>query len=141
MVLVAVVVVGIVAGAVWLRKRGSESAESAAATKTESAAPAAAGSHRFAKYIEIGGFRMTEEKQKPVVKMVVINHSAGDLGEVKLRITVSATDGKELGTTEVVASLGPLAVQDVTAPLKSKLRAYELPDWQFIRATFDIISE
>jgi hypothetical protein len=140
MVIVAAVVGGIVSGAVWLRKRASAEDAPAAVTK-ESAAPVAAGGHRFAKYIEISGFRMAEERQKPVIKMVVVNHSAGDLGEVKLRISVQVTDGKKLGTTEVSASLGPFGVADVTAPLKSKLRAYELPDWQFIRATFDIISE
>ena len=35
---------------------------------------------------------------------------------------------------------GPIAAnttKDLTAPLKTTLRAYELPDWQFLRATVD----
>jgi hypothetical protein len=39
-----------------------------------------------------------------------------------------------------VPSLGPEEIQDVTATAATKLRIYELPDWQFIKAEFEITS-
>ena len=39
-----------------------------------------------------------------------------------------------------VPSLGPLEIKDISAKVTTKLRIYELPDWQFMRADFDITS-
>jgi hypothetical protein len=39
-----------------------------------------------------------------------------------------------------VASLGPQENKDVTVTVPTKLRLYELPDWQFLRAQFEITS-
>ena len=39
-----------------------------------------------------------------------------------------------------IPSLGPQETHDVSATANTKLRLYELPDWQFLRADFDITS-
>jgi hypothetical protein len=39
-----------------------------------------------------------------------------------------------------VPALSPHEVKDVTAQANTTLRIYELPDWQFLRAEFDITS-
>ena len=37
-----------------------------------------------------------------------------------------------------VSNLGPLESKDVTATVPTKLRAYELPDWQFLETNFQV---
>jgi hypothetical protein len=39
-----------------------------------------------------------------------------------------------------VPAIGPNGYQEASAPLKTKRRIYELPDWQFLRAEFEITS-
>ncbi len=145
MALVAVVVVGIVAGAVWFKRNQSDEIPAAdeAAMTTESAPAVASGGHRYAKFIELSGFRVTEDsRRRASMKMAVTNHSTADLGGLTLVVTLKTSQGKDVGTSNVtVASLGPLETVDVNAPLKTSLRAYELPDWQFIRAEFQITSK
>ena len=37
-----------------------------------------------------------------------------------------------------VSKLGPSDLKDVTVELPTKMRVYELPDWQFLKADFEI---
>jgi hypothetical protein len=102
--------------------------------------------HPLAKYIELAGFRLTESKPGELdVKFVAINHSEADLGDLGLTIRLKTTAGKpdDPPVAEFqakVPSLGPLEIRDITAKVSTKLRIYELPDWQFMRAEFDITS-
>jgi hypothetical protein len=102
--------------------------------------------HPLAKYIELAGFRLAESKPGELdVKFVAINHSEADLGDLDLTIRLKTTASKpdDPPVTEFqakVPSLGPLEIRDIGAKLKTKLRIYELPDWQFMRADFDITS-
>ncbi len=87
--------------------------------------------------LELTGLRLTEDpKQKPFVEFVVVNHSAADLGEIsaKVNLRAAAKQGQEpVGTFAFKASLGPYESKDIKAPLDTKMRVYELPDWQFLR--------
>ena len=79
------------------------------------------------------------------IKFTAINHSDADLGDliVKVRMITSAAKPEDPPVTEFEAkipSLGPQAIADVSAQGNTKLRIYELPDWQFLRAEFDITS-
>ncbi len=102
--------------------------------------------HPLAKYIELAGFRLTESKPGELdVKFVAINHSEADLGDLGLTIRLQTTAAKPgdppLGEFMAkVPSLGPLEIKDISAKVSTKLRIYELPDWQFMRADFDITS-
>jgi hypothetical protein len=88
--------------------------------------------------VELTGLRITEDaKQKPFVQAVVVNHSAADLGElpVKVNLKAVARQSQELvGTFAFKVSLGPYESKEIKAPLSTRLRVYELPDWQFLRA-------
>lgn len=100
----------------------------------------------LAKYMELAGFRLSEEAAgKLNVKFTVINHSDADLGDlvVKVRLVTTASKPEDPPITEFeakVPSLGPQATEDVSARATTKLRLYELPDWQFLRADFDVVS-
>lgn len=107
------------------------------------AAPAASR-HPYAKYLEVTGFRIRERaKGKLEVKCAVINHSEANLGDLtlKVRLTTSEAAPQDPPVTEFearVLGLGPLEVKDVTGVGDTTLRVYELPDWQFLRASFEI---
>ena len=102
--------------------------------------------HPLAKYIEFSGFRLTEGgKGNLKVQFAAINHSEADLGElvVKIKLVVmnAKPDDPPVAEFETkIPSLGPLEVRNMTASAPTKLRVYELPDWQFLRAQFEIIS-
>lgn len=102
--------------------------------------------HPLAKYIELVGFRLSEAGGgKLRVKFVVVNHSEADIGDlgVKVRLMTSAAKPEDppIGEFDVkVPTLGPQEIKDVEATVPSKLRIYELPDWQFIKAEFEITS-
>lgn len=126
-----------------LRSTPPEQAKQAPPVQMETAgtpAPAAsAATHRYAKYIEVAGIRIVEENKKPVLKMLLVNHSGAELpdvaGRVELRSTKAAPGAAAIGAVEVaLPSIGPYESKEVSAPLKTSLRAYELPDWQFLRA-------
>ena len=106
----------------------------------------AKGKNPLDKYLELAGFRLSENGAgKLKVRFAAINHSEADLGEVtvKVRMVTSASKPGDPPITEFDAKippLGPEETQTVTATATTKLRLYELPDWQFLRADFDITS-
>jgi len=103
-----------------------------------------ASRHPLAKFIELAGFRLKESSAgKLEVKFIAVNHSDADLGDIALHVRLITTASKP--SDEPVAqfdakvpSLGPHEIRDVSAPGTTKLRLFELPDWQFLRAEFDI---
>jgi hypothetical protein len=119
-------------------------ARPAKAGAPESTVTAFAGKHPLAKYLELSGYRIAEQGAgKLRVKFVVVNHSEADMGELTLKVRLVTTGAKpeDPPVTEFeakVPSLGPQEVKDVTATAATKLRIYELPDWQFIRAEVEI---
>lgn len=102
--------------------------------------------HPLAKYLELSGYRITETAPgKLSIKLAVVNHSEADIGDLTLKIKLITTAAKpdEPPITEFeakVPGLGPQELKDVTATAATKLRIYELPDWQFIRAAVEITS-
>lgn len=112
----------------------------------ETSAASTASRHPLAKYIELAGFRLTETSAGTLnVKFAAINHSDADLGDLKVRVTVKTNQAApgDAPVTEFdasIPSLGPQEAREVAAKAATKLRIYELPDWQFLRAEFDITS-
>jgi hypothetical protein len=102
--------------------------------------------HPLAKYIELAGFRLTESKPGQLdVKFVAVNHSEAELPDlgltIRLRTTASKPEDPAVAEFQAkVPALSPLEIHDVSAKVITKLRIYELPDWQFLRAEFDITS-
>ena len=102
--------------------------------------------HPLAKYLEIAGFRVTEGGAgKLTVKFAVINHSDADLGELTMKVMLTTTAAKPEDPPIAVfdakvPALGPQEAKDATGTAVTKLRVYELPDWQFLRADAEITS-
>jgi hypothetical protein len=102
--------------------------------------------HPLAKYLEIAGFRINEKSAgKLDIKFAVINHSQADIGDLKMKVKLITTASKpedppiaEFEAT--VPALGPMEVKDGTGTATTKLRVYEMPDWQFIKAQAEITS-
>jgi hypothetical protein len=103
-----------------------------------------ANRHPLAKYLELSGYRVSETSPgKLSVKFVVVNHSEADIGDLTLKVKLVTTASKpeDPPITEFeakVPALGPQEIKDVSATAATKLRIYELPDWQFIRAEVEI---
>jgi hypothetical protein len=98
--------------------------------------------HPLAKHLEITGLRLTDDdRQRTQVQFVIVNHSAADLPPLNMQITLKEAGGKIIYEFPfAVPSLGPYESKDFTTPLKTQLKGYELPDWQFLRAAFEISS-
>jgi hypothetical protein len=104
------------------------------------------GKHPLAKYLEIAGFRVTEGGAgKLTVKFAVINHSDADIGDLTMKVTLTTTAAKPEDAPIAVfdakvPALGPQEVKDAIGTATTKLRVYELPDWQFLKADAEITS-
>ena len=101
-------------------------------------------SNPLAKYVELVGFRINEKSPgKLQVQFGVVNHSEADVGDLKMNVSLGTTAAKPgdpplISFKTQVSSLGPLQLKDVSVEVPTKMRVYELPDWQFLKADFEI---
>ena len=115
---------------------GSAPAENASpAASVAEKAPAAASSMQ--KSIEIVGIRWTTQDKKPAVKFVVVNHANSEIAGLEGTVTIFAGTSKTakdaVGTVSFrVKSIAAFGSQDVTQPIDTSLKPYELPDWQVV---------
>ena len=97
-----------------------------------------------AKYIELVGFRIRERTPGHLlVHFGVVNHSEGDIGDLKMTVNLTTTAAKPGDAPLItfpaqVSGVGPNDLKDVTVEVPTKMRVYELPDWQFLKADFVI---
>ncbi|MGB6941972.1 MAG: hypothetical protein WBE37_06235 [Bryobacteraceae bacterium] len=102
-------------------------------------------SNPIAKYIELVGFRVTERSPGHlIVQFGVVNHSEADVGDVKMTVNLGTTAAKPgdpplITFPAQVSGLGPTELKDVSVEVPTKMRVYELPDWQFLKADFQIL--
>jgi hypothetical protein len=144
--LFAAAFIALAAGGYYLYQQWNTRPATAFEAVPDAAAPAptAAGgapANPYQKYLEVTGIRISEdEKQNVEVKYLIVNHSRVDMeglkGQVELRRTTDAADAQPLMVLPLdIPSLGPYASRELVARQRVKLRAYEMPDWQFIRPT------
>jgi hypothetical protein len=101
-------------------------------------------SNPLAKYVELVGLRIRERSPGHlVVQFGLANHSEGDIGDMKITVNLGTTAAKPgdpplITFPAQVSKLGPSELKDVTVEVPTKMRVYELPDWQFLTATFQI---
>ncbi|MEO8658677.1 MAG: zinc ribbon domain-containing protein [Bryobacteraceae bacterium] len=146
MVIVAVVAVGIFALAYfYLLPSSRKGSSGAAVAKTQSEETRAAiGAHPYAKFLDVTGIRLVEDaKQNVQVRFLVVNHSSADLAGVSANVILKPIDSKPdtPPITEFsfkLPMLGAYESREVTVPAKTKMRAYELPDWQFLKSEVHI---
>jgi hypothetical protein len=97
------------------------------------------------KYVEVVGLRMINEDKKPVAKFVVVNHSSTEIdgltANVRLWASTSRSEEDSVGSFSFkLAEIGANESKDLTEPLKTKFKLYELPDWQNTTAEIEITS-
>ena len=127
-----------------LPKKTETAGAAAPSTAGAAATPkgAARKAHPLVKFLEITGVRFTEDaKGKAKVQFIVVNHSAADLPELKMTIAVKAAGKTVFEFPFAVSSIGPYESKDFSAPVQTTLKGYELPDWQFLKADFELTSE
>jgi hypothetical protein len=102
-------------------------------------APKPAGAvNALQKYVEVAGVRFAAESKSGAVqvKFLVINHSEADIVGLAANVAIfgQAQNGpkEQQGTFTFTGSLGPMESKELTAPLNTKSKIYELPDWQNI---------
>ena len=145
-VLFAFAILGLVAGIRWgvgYLQNPSQAASPPPAQVESPAAKPVAKTSPLQKYVEISGVRWTEDAKKRVmVKFTITNHSDADLPGLAGNVTVWGRTQKSeedaVGTFSFTANVGPQASQEVSAPLTTKLKIYELPDWQNVNTDLQI---
>jgi hypothetical protein len=134
------ILVGVTFLVLHSRKRAEPAPRPDAALENLPTQPsAAADASPVLKNLELTGFRLTEDsKQAVILQCVVINHSGADLGDVRATASLNAITARQalepVGTFTFRTTLGPYESKDLKVPVTTKMRAYELPDWQFLRA-------
>jgi len=146
MLLVAVGSVAIFALAYFYLLPSMRKGNSAAPVATKTDRAAAGKQHPYAKFLELTGVRLIEdEKQNVQAKLILVNHSTAELSGVTLTVTLKPVNStpETPPVTEFsfkLPTLGPYESREITVPAKTKLRAYEMPDWQFIQSDVQINS-
>jgi len=142
----ALVLILLFGGIYYFMSRGDGSTPASTAKTAAGGAPAAKGvSNPLQKSIEVTGLRFVNSGKSPSVKFVVINHSGSVLldlaGTVTLWAGTSRSDEDAIGTFNLnVDTLDAGGSKEMTAPLKTKLKAYEMPDWQNATAEVQVSS-
>lgn len=101
-------------------------------------------SNPVAKFVELVGFRINEKSAGHLeIQFGVVNHSEADLGDLKMTVNLGTTAAKPgdpplITFDAMVPKLGPSELKNVTVEVPTKMRVYELPDWQFLKADFQI---
>lgn len=141
-VLVAAGIVAVLAGAYFLlgSKRGSAEAK-APIDPADRPVVYTKSTHPLAKYLELVGLRVKENSRSGMdLQFIIVNHSGADLPELKMNIRVKSDKKDIFDFPFTVPSIGPYESKDFSVPMKTSLKPYELPDWQYLRADFDITS-
>ena len=136
--------VAVVWGIYWLV--GSHgSGPNAAPAAAANTAPANGGKvNPMQKFIEVAGVRFVEDpknKDKVLARFVLINHSEADIPGLAGTVMVSAHTDKSqetAGSFTFTTNLGPFQSKEMSEPLDTTLKIYELPDWQFVRTDVQI---
>lgn len=142
-VLLTIAVVGLIFFAVqYFRKSSRTPAAQTAETKMELPATSpSAGAHPLAKFLEVTGVRLSEERGRRFVKVLVVNHSQADLPDLQLRVNVKAAGSEIVEFPVNLQPLGPYESRDIMAEVKLGLKPYEMPDWRYMTASFEITSQ
>jgi hypothetical protein len=96
------------------------------------------------KYIEVVGIRLVQDaKHKPQARFIVVNHSNAELNELTANVTIWASTSRSeedsVGTFSFkLPSIAGNESKEMVAPLNTKLKIYELPDWQNATAEVQI---
>lgn len=106
-------------------------------------APAQAA-HSLADFVEVTGFRFVVDfNKKSEIHYLVVNHSAAELSDMTVFVTLHAADAKP-GQPPLcrfsfrAPGLAAFESKEMTSPIEKLTRAVVLPDWQDLRADVQI---
>jgi len=141
----ALAFVGLAAAAYWGVNyfRGSSAGNSAAAPPLEPVTKGGGKPHPLVKYLEIAGMRFVGDKKQTEARFLLINHSEAEIAGLAANVTVwgrtQRSEEDAVGTLQFkVDDIAPNSYKEVTAPLNTKLKIYELPDWQNVTTDLQI---
>lgn len=147
-VLFALAFIGLGAGVYWgvqyLRHR-SEAGRQALAMENVPAA-GKPKPHPMQRYIEVTGIRFLQDRKKQTeVRFLVVNHSPDEIAELAGNVTIwgrtQRSDEEPVGTFSFkIPSIQAWEYKEFSAPMNTKLRVYELPDWQNVTAELQLTS-
>jgi hypothetical protein len=146
-ILVALAVGGVVFGIIALVSSNHGSAGTGPAPIAAVESPAAkpgAKTNPLQKYIEVTGVRFVSDpkNQAPMVKFLIINHSPADINGLAGNVTMWGRTQKSeedaQGSFSFRATIGPYESKELTVPLNTKRKIYELADWQNITTDVQI---
>ncbi len=133
---------GVYAAIHYFRGGGS----SATATGEPVPAKGPAKANPLQKYVEVSGIRFVENaRHQTEARFIVTNHSEADItdlaGTVNIWGRTAKSEEEAAGTfTFKIASIKPNESKETEAPLSTKLKVYELPDWQNVSTDVAITS-
>src|SRR5262249_16433669 len=144
---------GVVLGAYfavqYLKKEPAPTAQSGGVALENPPTPstnAAGKGNPLWKQIEGVGLRLTQTKAKKKERRFVgVNHSAAEIQDlaanVELQARTSKAEDEPVGTFAFkIPLLGPYESKEMTALVNTKLKVYELPDWQNLQERLQITS-
>ena len=130
----ALVFVGIVYGV--YRIVGRSSAKPTASVENPAAKPNAPA-NPIQRYIEVSGVRFLEDpknKEQTLVRFMLTNHSDAELtglaGNVTIWGSTRHSEEDNEGSLSFKTDVKPGESKELTEPLITKKKIYELPDWQ-----------
>jgi hypothetical protein len=138
---------GVLVGILWMVSTNRSSAGNGPAPTATVESPAAkpgAKTNPIQKYIEISGVRfvMDAKKKTTMAKFVVINHSEADISGLAGNVTIWGRTQKSeedaQGTFSFSTGLAPFESKELTVPLNTKRKIYEMADWQNITTDVQI---
>lgn len=105
--------------------------------------PVEAAGGVYGKFVEVTGYRLLETSDKKLkLRFTVVNHSPAPMSGLALQISLGRAGEETAPPFAVVdAPVGDIeayGAKEIELPLKTSLRVYELPDWQFIRGVVSV---
>ena|SRR5215813_3049856 len=142
----AVGIGGIVGGTYWFlqsnRAQTGTGPTPTAAVESPAAKPGAKA-NALQKYIEVSGVRFVQDAKKKIqARFVLINHSEAEINGLAGNVTIWGRTRKSeedaQGTFTFSTNLGSFESKEMVVPFNTKLKYYELPDWQNMFADVQI---
>lgn len=143
-ILFAFAFVGLGAGVYWAINYFRGGTQAASTPVETQAAKTQTKPNPLQKYVEVSGIRFVENaRHQTEARFVVVNHSDADItdlaGTVNIWGRTAKSEEEAAGSFSFkVASLKPNESQEAVAPLSTKLKVYELPDWQNVSTEVQI---
>ena len=144
-ILSALAFLGLIAGIYWAYQYFGKGPRAERAGTTEPAAAARSKpANPLQKYIEVVGIRLVNDARKrPEARFLVVNHANTEFNDITANVTLYASTSRSeedaIGTfTFKLGSIEGNSSKEMTQPLNTKLKTYELPDWQNVTADVQI---